>query len=83
MNLDLAQGYIHPANVTLLEKGKQIGLTSHTVACLDCVMAAAANVLGWVDLRRERGVQEWGKGHRLQDQHNWNCIDSVNCRVGA
>lgn len=56
MNLDLAQGYIHPANVTLLEKGKQIGLTSHTVACLDCVMATAANVLRWVDLRRERGA---------------------------
>lgn len=24
-----------------------------------------------------------GMGLSLQDQHKWNCIDSVNCRVGA
>lgn len=28
-------------------------------------------------------AQGWGKGPSLQDQHKWNCIDSVNCRVGA
>lgn len=34
---------------------------------------------------RERGEggESWGKGLSLQDQHKWNCIDSVNCRVGA
>ena len=36
--------------------------------------------------RKERGGKReggWGKGLSLQDQHKWNCIDSVNCRVGA
>ena len=27
------------------------------------------------------GVEEWGKGPSLQDQHKWNCIDSVNAEL--
>lgn len=34
---------------------------------------------GEIEKEREDG----GKGLSLQDQHKWNCIDSVNCRVGA
>lgn len=40
-----------------------------------------------VCLRERKGgggvAQGWGKGPSLQDQHKWNCIDSVNCRVEA